>query len=73
MLLLFRGRIIFSLIWRYLEYKVNYLNVIIKKILILSDLGGGEVILYNNMFCSKILKEDLFDFLFNIFNYFFYY
>lgn len=46
MLLSFRGRIIFSLILRYLEHKVNYPNATIKKTLILSDLGGGEVILH---------------------------
>lgn len=71
MLLSFRGRIIFSLIKRYLEHKVNYPNATIKKTLILSDLGGGEVILHNNTFCSKIPKEDLSDLLLNTLNYFF--
>lgn len=72
MLLSFRGRIIFSLIKRYLEHKVNYPNATIKKTLILSDLGGGEVILHNNTFCSKIPKEDLSDLLLNTLSYFFY-
>lgn len=67
-----QGRIIFSLIKRYLEHKVNYPNATIKKTLILSDLGGGEVILHNNTFCSKIPKEDLSDLLLNTLNYFFY-
>lgn len=72
MLLSFRGRIIFSLIKRYLEHKVNYPNATIKKTLILSGLGGGEVILHNNSFFRRIPKEDLSDLLLNTLNFFFY-
>lgn len=54
-----------------MEHKVNYPNATIKKTLIWSDLGGGEVILNNNSFCRKIPKEDPSDLLLNTLNFIF--